>query len=122
MPEPAADWRRNYVLGADDINTIADHVASSDPRATHVPNGSVASLIAMLRDAEAERDWLRATAIEVFGWFGKVHREWGYGPRENAITPTSSAVHAKEVARRRGERRWHRTVGQWFDADAEGDR
>ena len=59
MTDQTAGWRRNYVLGEDDINSIADHVASRDPRAIHIPNGSVASLIAMLRDAEAERDAMR---------------------------------------------------------------
>lgn len=44
------------LLSEDDINSIADHVTGRDPRAMQVPNGSVASLIAMLRDAEAERD------------------------------------------------------------------
>ena len=59
MTDQTAGWRRNYVLGEDDINSIADYVASRDPRAIHIPNGSVASLIAMLRDAEAERDAMR---------------------------------------------------------------
>lgn len=52
------DQRSAYVLTEDDINSIADLVTAGDPRAMQVPNGTVASLIAMLRDAEAEREAL----------------------------------------------------------------
>lgn len=48
-----------YVLTEDDINDIADHVAGRDPRAMHTPNGSVAALIEMLREARGECDHLR---------------------------------------------------------------
>lgn len=48
-----------YALTKDDITSIADHVTSRDPCAMHTPNGSVAALIGMLRDAEAERDAMR---------------------------------------------------------------
>lgn len=55
-----SDQSRAYVLTDDDINAIAEHVAGADPRAMHIPNGSVAALIAMLRDAHAEAEQLRA--------------------------------------------------------------
>lgn len=50
------DWRSNYVPNEGDINTLADQVTAGDPRAMQVPNGTVAALIARLRDSEAERD------------------------------------------------------------------
>lgn len=49
----------DYVLTEDDLNTLADLVTAGDPRAMQVPNGTVAALITLLRDAEAERDALR---------------------------------------------------------------
>ncbi len=52
------DWRRDYVLTKDDVDSIFDHVTSRDPRAMGIPNGSVASLVLMLRGVEAERDAL----------------------------------------------------------------
>lgn len=58
MTDPAAA----HVLSDDDINRLAEHVASGDPHAMQVPNGTVAALIAMLREAQANRDALRAEA------------------------------------------------------------
>jgi hypothetical protein len=49
-----ADQTRAYVLTEDDVNDIAEHVASRDPHALHIPNGSVATLIAMLREVQTE--------------------------------------------------------------------
>jgi hypothetical protein len=48
------DQAHAYVLSEDDVTAIADHVASGDPRSMHIPNGSVATLIAMLREAQDE--------------------------------------------------------------------
>lgn len=49
------------VLTDADINDIAEHVTAPtvDPRARHIPNGTVAALIAMLRETQAERDGAR---------------------------------------------------------------
>lgn len=48
------DQAHAYALTDDDIDSIAEHVASRDPRALHIPNGSVATLIAMLREAQTK--------------------------------------------------------------------
>lgn len=55
MSEPA----HAYALTGDDINEIADHIAGRDLREMRIPNGSVAGLIALLRDARAEAEQLR---------------------------------------------------------------
>lgn len=49
-----ADQDRSYALADNDINAIAEHVAVGDPRSMHIPNGSVATLIGMLREAQTE--------------------------------------------------------------------
>ena len=62
-PIPAAatpDLARAYALTDDDINEIADHIAGRDLREMRIPNGSVAGLITLLRDARAEVEQLRA--------------------------------------------------------------
>lgn len=53
-----------YALTDAEINDIAEHVTAPtvDPRARHIPNGTVAALIAMLRQAESERDAARVEA------------------------------------------------------------
>jgi hypothetical protein len=47
-----ADQAHTYVLSEDDIDSIAEHVSIADPRNTHIPNGSVATLIGMLREVQ----------------------------------------------------------------------
>lgn len=56
---PMPDQPRAYALTDDDINEIADYIAGRDLREMRIPNGSVAGLIALLRDTQAEAEQLR---------------------------------------------------------------
>lgn len=47
---------------------------------------------------------------------GRLRAEWGYGPHALDVVSASSAVHAGEVARRRGEKQWTRLKTDWQEA------
>lgn len=63
-------------------------------------------------DLQVERNQARdaLTALR-----GRLRPEWGYGPHSLDVVLTSSAVHAGEVARRRGEKRWTRLKTDWSE-------
>lgn len=109
----ANDWRSDYVLTEDDLNTLADLVTAGDPRAMQVPNGTVAALIAMLRDAEAERDAARSELTEILGHVRET--EWGSGRDESYVKVCGAPNDAYDYARAYGERVFTRKLyaGPW---------
>lgn len=103
-----------YVLTDDDINAIADLATAGDPRAMQVPNGSVAALIARLRDAEGELAALRAQ-------LGEPEEEWaadGPGGWMQWPVPSGSEAFARSVVAQAAGlgiavTLKHRLAGEW---------
>lgn len=103
-----------YVLTEDDVNSIADHVSSRDPREMHIPNGTVASLIAMLRGAEAKLKALTGNVRET---------EWGSGADDSYVKVCGAPNDAYDYARAYGERVFTRKLyaDPWRPDSEDGD-
>lgn len=82
-------------------------------RCAELNRGLVDENTALTAERDQARDALAALR-------GRLRPEWGYGPHSLDVVSTSSAVHAGEVARRRGEKRWTRLKTDWAEA-SDGD-